>query len=297
MTPNFSIKDNIATLHGTVPIQFVHRQSDDKPENHMLHINNYLELYVFVKGNHQYIVGNHIYELKRGDMILISPREVHKALPLEDGCSYERFYLLVDEHCLDGIEENPLPHILHALPQKGNLISPLPEVKEQILQLLYEISSTVKSGSGTSVGNFGTILKLMEICLRELSASHPTENAITAAPELLAKILVYVDKNIATLQTTEQVACALGISPQYLSTYFSKKLGTSLKIYIQAKKVALSKDLLEQGASVTTACFDSGFNDCSYFIKVFKKHTSFTPMQYQKNHLQKKRSPHTLHVP
>ena len=281
MQEDFIIQGNITTLRNAIPIKFVHRKNIDKQENHLLHLNNHLEIYVFVEGNHKYIVENNIYELKRGDIILISPREVHKALPMEE-CLYERFYLLLDEHCLDGIETNPLPQILNVLSKTGNLISPPTEEREQALKLLYELSQEIKNGPRATVGTLGTVLKLLDIYLRQLSKNQPTPNNISAVPELLEKILLCVTENAADIQSTAQVARELGISQQYLSTYFSKHLGTSLKIYIQAKKVALAKNLLDQGADVTRACFESGFNDCSYFIKVFKKHTSVTPMQYRK---------------
>jgi hypothetical protein len=102
MEKEFRIEGEIATLRDAVPIRFVHQRGMDRPENHVLHINNYLELYVFLEGHHQYIVENRVYELQRGDMVLINPREVHKALPLEC-CMYERVYLLVDGQEIDAM--------------------------------------------------------------------------------------------------------------------------------------------------------------------------------------------------
>ena len=51
--------------------------------------------------------------------------------------------------------------------------------------------------------------------------------------------------------------------------------------WIQAKKIALAKDLLDKGADVTEACYECGFNDCSYFIRVFKKYVGMTPLTYK----------------
>ena len=84
-----------------------------------------------------------------------------------------------------------------------------------------------------------------------------------------------------------QIAEALGVSPQYLSTYFAKRIGTPLKIFVQAKKIALAKQLLSKGADVTGACFDSGFNDCSYFIRIFKKYVGITPLRFKQTHTQR----------
>lgn len=277
---DFWIQGNIATMRDAVPIRFAHRKSMDKQDNHVLHLNNYLEVYVFVQGNHKYIVEDKIYELRRGDMILITPREVHKALPLED-CLYERFYLLVDERCVDGLVHNPLTPLMNPGPHISNLISPEPEVREQVLQLLYGISDCFAQGENRQTQALGFVLQLLDICNRQRAKKQPTADYTAPVPELLEKILSYVAENTASIESAAQIARVLGVSPQYLSSYFSKHIGTPLSIYIQAKKIALAKDLLDKGADVTGACFESGFNDCSYFIRVFKKHVGVTPFHYR----------------
>ena len=55
-----------------------------------------------------------------------------------------------------------------------------------------------------------------------------------------------------------------------------------LTLLYQISSLCLAKRILEQGASVTEACYESGFNDCSYFIKCFRKSVGFTPYQYRK---------------
>ena len=39
--------------------------------------------------------------------------------------------------------------------------------------------------------------------------------------------------------------------------------------------------MLDEGADVTSVCYDCGFNDCSYFIKVFKSYVGMTPFRYK----------------
>ena len=276
----FLIQGNISILRNSVPIRFVHRKNTDTPENHKLHINNYLEVYVYVQGNHQYMVENKIYSLQRGDIILISPREVHKALPLES-CMYERFYLLVDERCFDDFVYNPLSALLKPCANMENLISPQPEIRKRILDLLYGISDCFTKDENRQTQALGLVLQLLDLCIRQRMHTAPSENAVASVPQLLEKILFYVAENTASIQSTVQIADALGISSQYLSSYFSKHIGTPLSVYVQTKKIALAKDLLDQGADVTGACFESGFNDCSYFIRIFKKHVGVTPLRYQ----------------
>ena len=52
--------------------------------------------------------------------------------------------------------------------------------------------------------------------------------------------------------------------------------------YIEAKRFSEAKNLLGTGQSVQSACLNSGFSDCSYFIMRFRKRFGITPSQYQK---------------
>jgi AraC-like DNA-binding protein len=68
-----------------------------------------------------------------------------------------------------------------------------------------------------------------------------------------------------------------------LSAVFRKHIGVPLVSYLQARKIALAKQLLEEGRSVTYACYESGFSDCSYFIMRFHKKFGMTPYKYQRS--------------
>ena len=71
MESTFWIDGEIPALQQGAPIRFAHHRGPDKADNHRLHINNHMEIYFFISGNHQYIVENDLYALKPGDAILI----------------------------------------------------------------------------------------------------------------------------------------------------------------------------------------------------------------------------------
>ena len=68
----------------------------------------------------------------------------------------------------------------------------------------------------------------------------------------------------------------------YLSRLFKQYVGTSVYNYITVTRIANAQKLLKNGATVTEACFCSGFEDCSNFIRTFKKLTGETPLGYKK---------------
>ena len=96
-------------------------------------------------------------------------------------------------------------------------------------------------------------------------------------PELWSEKAMYcIERNFSVYQTAD-VAKALNVNENYLSRVFKSETGISLNNYIIQRKIAEAKKLLYNGASVKDACTSSGFNDCSNFIRTFKKFTGVSP--------------------
>lgn len=77
-----------------------------------------------------------------------------------------------------------------------------------------------------------------------------------------------------------------GRSKSYISHMFKRESGMTIKAYCNKLKLADSKKLLlETDFSMTEIAFDTGFNDVSYFIYLFKKEFGISPLKYRKNNL------------
>lgn len=81
----------------------------------------------------------------------------------------------------------------------------------------------------------------------------------------------------------QDIADALNVSRYYLSHEFKKSTGYGLWNYVISKRLVYSQKLLVEGASVTEACYGSGFKDYAHFIKSFTKTFGCSPKQYGKS--------------
>jgi AraC-like DNA-binding protein len=64
--------------------------------------------------------------------------------------------------------------------------------------------------------------------------------------------------------------------------YFKKLTGYPPAKYITLRRMELAKNLLEESdLSISDIMYRSGFNDLSYFSKLFKKHYSLSPRTYR----------------
>ena len=74
------------------------------------------------------------------------------------------------------------------------------------------------------------------------------------------------------------------ISPCYLSTLFSKLVGTSLLAYINDYRMHQAVSLLTQtDTTVTDICYLVGYRNLPYFCTCFKTKYHMTPAQYRRS--------------
>lgn len=105
------------------------------------------------------------------------------------------------------------------------------------------------------------------------------------APSELSGILKYISDSPSEV-SLDKLSQYLGRSRSYVSHFFKKKTGKSLRAYCNDLKLVLARKLLvSTDMSVTEIAFEVGFDDTSYFIRLFKEKYGVTPHKYKKTDL------------
>jgi len=122
----------------------------------------------------------------------------------------------------------------------------------------------------------------------------PKANVQSRAPKTLSgKIskevsaaLLYIDAHYKENISLKDVADEVYLSSFYLSRLFKKEVGVNFSTYLLNTRLDDAKRLLETTAtSVSSISSSLSFSDLSYFCRVFKNYTSFTPKEYRNRHL------------
>lgn len=101
--------------------------------------------------------------------------------------------------------------------------------------------------------------------------------------ELLYRAVAYLKQAYPEKITLADAARYVGFSPAYLSRIFSQEMGETFFGYLTRLRVEqAARLLLGTKMPVGEVCSAVGFEDQSYFIKVFRRQMGATPGQYRK---------------
>lgn len=100
---------------------------------------------------------------------------------------------------------------------------------------------------------------------------------------IIRKAVNYMKANCAKDLTLAELADHVGYSHSHFSKVFKEEMGCGFRVYLNQLRVEKSKSLLLGGAaSISEICSMCGFEDQSYYCKVFKKITGVTPDKFRK---------------
>ena len=102
--------------------------------------------------------------------------------------------------------------------------------------------------------------------------------------ERLLKVIDYVKENVGKVIEIETLANMVCLTKSHLERLFREKLGTSPLQYILRTKIQCAQRLLmTTNYSINVIAHEVGFDDPSYFIRVFRQKIGFTPQDYRMN--------------
>jgi len=93
----------------------------------------------------------------------------------------------------------------------------------------------------------------------------------------------YIDYNLEFLTDASLLAKNFGYNKKYLGRLFKSKTGISIDEYVNSRRIAVAKGLLsETEESIINVAAKVGYNNVSYFNRVFKRVVGKTPSEWRR---------------
>lgn len=100
--------------------------------------------------------------------------------------------------------------------------------------------------------------------------------------ERLQVVKKYIEEHIREKIYVEELAGLVHVNEQHLMRIFKRETGRSLTEYIAERRIVIASSLLKDtDYSINFVADCVGCENYSYFTKIFKKYTGFTPREYR----------------
>ena len=119
----------------------------------------------------------------------------------------------------------------------------------------------------------------------ELRRGAACEASLDKMPLSIMKVVVYIEDNLREQLQAEEIASRINLSRSYFSINFKKYTGMAFKEFVRRERIRQAKNLLVmKDVNLADIALDIGYEDVSYFIRVFSELTGMTPGEYRKHH-------------
>lgn len=154
------------------------------------------------------------------------------------------------------------------------------------VELAGTINKLIKECMGNSITKDAIAdLTLQELIIRIIqtqTAKRFDSEILIDSNSPITPSIDFIKKNIQNTINLKDLSDKACMSTTSFYRYFKRELGMSPIEYILNEKIKYAKKLLSNpNIHINEVSYATGFEDCNYFIRLFKKYEGVTPKQYQ----------------
>lgn len=274
---------NEEQAHGTgeFPIAFYHVDKSHPRYEMPFHWHKEFEIVRILEGSFSLTLDNTEITAHAGESVFIPGGAVHGGIPMN--CIYECLVFDLDILFLHG---DSFRSYLKKIKHQEIVVHPL--ITSQVPSIFSAIgrlfTSFISQRPGFELLVLGSLFEVLGLIFAEkhYEQNLSSDGAIYKRNKHLKSVLEYIENNYASNITLQQLSQIAGMSPKYFCRYFQAISHKTPMDYLNYYRIERSCSLLcTTDLPVTSIAYDCGFNDCSYYIKLFKRYKHITPKQYQ----------------
>lgn len=261
-----------------------------------VHNHNFFEIVSIIEGKGLHIINGIPFDYRRDNLFVLNPDDHHE---FEIGeptkflyIRFTKMYLKASGTAIITINHHWAQKIEYMLINnacKGGCIlqdeSDISFTNSLIECIVREISN--KKSFGEEIIMQSVVL-LLQVVIRNMEIKTELSRSVSKQKKLILEIIHYLQQNIyqPELLSVDNLANVFHLSSVYVSEYFKKHTGGSLKKFITEYRITLVKNrLLTSDLQINEIAYELGFNNDAYLIRLFREQTGVTPAAFRKNHL------------
>ncbi len=244
-----------------------------------IHWHGHLEIIFISKGYMTAYVGEQKYTLRKDDLLIVNPRELHSTRTWSD-----TNYLLLQ------IPYSYLSRVLNQVPliqfQEFFPSLTMYSTQRQLLDCLFELIDTYQAKEDGYLLHFSsTIYEFLYILYRNHShrLSEEAKEKENRNLERIEEVIQYVKTNYRDAISLNDVAKLLNVSPEYFCRIFKKHTGQTFLEYLGTVRMhRFYQELISSDLSITQLLENNGITNYKAFCRDFKNAYGAPPRQIRK---------------
>ena len=263
------------------PIQYYHVSSVHPQYEMRLHWHREFEIIRVLEGEFSAFIDNVEYTMKKGDILLVECGILHRGMP--KNCIYE--CIVFDVGMLRKKHSDILSKYL--LPIMNNTVGIKRFFKHgngEFYRIINDLFITMRGASEYYQLKVYSLIYSFFTCLYSSGfVTHRNSRHNAKQLKILMELLDWIDSNFNETITLRDLSRVSGMNEKYLCRFFKDYTSRTPIDYINNLRIeAACHELTAGDMTITEAAIECGFNDISYFSKMFKKYKGITPREYAK---------------
>ena len=245
-----------------------------------------MEIIYIKKGQGLVTVDFRSYQVEANNIVLILPGQLHSIEQYED-CSMEYENIIFHPGMLlpkkpDVASMEFIHPLLHGKITVPTVFTPVyPYYTDVVapIDACDEICKTMPQGYELYIkSKLYEFFFILDNRCRNLSTSKGNRKTL----DKIKVVLKYIENNYMNRISIADIAATVDFSESHFMRYFKETMGTSFVDYLRDYRLTMASRLLTTSDSaILDIASETGFDNLSYFNRVFKKKYGMTPRQFR----------------
>jgi len=249
-----------------------------------LHLHEFTEVLLLVKGNLFHDVNGNRRLLRPGALVFVRPYDLHRLLPADAERTIFASLVLASSVIRELLSYLCTPAILHRFntaPEAPCFQLPPDEARHWMLQM-ESVSNEQAVSPETST--LKTRVLAAQLFAGYLLTPETQASAQPLPPPWLAKLREQAEQWVSLKDAPRRLHALSPCHPSHLCKSFKRCYGETPTDFVNRLRLRQAVRLLaEPGAKIAAVAAGLGFDSLSHFHRLFKRHYGLTPAQYRRS--------------
>lgn len=254
-------------------------------ETHMTnhHRHDFASLVYVLSGTCSYNIADSMYQVKKGDMLVLNPGVQHGKI-MKPGEDIMELHIGFGNIFIEGLPKNHL-----VMPGSIPVIN-LQAYEQEYLKCCSDICYEQENNEpGCDLMLKINVMKLLVLFLKttrsELQATEKSLISFDSSEKsaIVSTLMTFLSDNYMRTISLDTISKSIYLSPAYISKVFKEEMGVSPINYLIKIRLSKARELLLEGRlPIKSVARSVGYEDVYYFSKLYKKYHAIPPSKVRR---------------